>query len=285
MRKLLRLGIATLIAIPAIAVWASTSSAAPIEVIDCDNPPVNNPGVSIPPAVPVIGGAPVLGAQDPCAELVRTLVFVGSANISNGVNFAGTGTGAAGGSFTFDGDCVMVTWEVPPGPDVSAPVDPLVTTCGFNTTSGTYGAPTNPNPIINPVGAAIEGASPGYTGLDWAPSTQASCLNSNGSGTSSFTSDGALTPAETWTASYTWTNSLNNLRGSITKGTASYGFDAKIEGHADPRAADPLDKTDAGCLQKTLNALTGSASGASTGLNTILIVGTSTWRSVVPTIL
>lgn len=230
MRKFLRLGVAALLAASGLMA-VTTASSASIPVIPCPGPDVN-PGVTVPPTVPPpLGGKELVGPEDPCADLVRTLVFVGVANITNGVNFAGTGNGtAAGGTFTFTGNlpdnpvgCAMVNWEDPD--NSSAPADqPTITDCFFSLTNGTYTGPTQPNPIVNPIGRCIEfGAqlecaaspgTPGYTGLDWAPGSQASCFNSSGSGSSSFTSVGVDGTMEIWASNgpFTWENSLDNLR-------------------------------------------------------------------------
>lgn len=312
MRKALRLGAALTLAASGLIVTAVSSNATPIEVIDCGTPPVNNPGVTVPPNTAAPNGIKVVGDQDPCAELVQTLVFVGTAGINNGVNLAGTGTGSGafgpaatatpdtptdangvptsaphadtGGTFNYIGQCVMVNWDSPA--DSSAPVNALVTDCTFNTTNGEYHDPAQANPVANPIGAGLEGGGPGYQGLDWAPQNQASCISSSGSGTSSFSSIapvGALDPtAQVFSSTYRWNNSLSNLRGTISGPSGTFGFDAKIQTQADPSAGPPEDRTAVGCLAKTVNALTSAGNVSTTGLNSVLVVGTATWNSTIP---
>jgi len=328
MRKFVGLSVALMLAMSGIFGIASSASAN-VPAITC-NPsggpgsiggvvpvPVSNPGVTVPSAVPVLGGAVLVGNQNPCADLHRTLVFIGTADISNGVNFAGNGADtngteppfgtAGGGSYNYTGDCVMVNWDSPAASAVASR-NLTPTDCFFNTVNGTYSNPSQANPVINPVGTALGGVNPA---LAFDPQLQASCFNSSGTGTATFTAKGldrALTPpgtTETWTSNYNWNNSLDNLRGTIS-GTDSHGnnlgshsFDAKIEAHADPAALaggldpksqfttyDAFDTTDAGCLQKTLAKLgvpgTGNANANAIGINDILIVGTSTWDTVTP---
>jgi hypothetical protein len=335
MRKVLRLCLVLFIAGTGLVTVSSPASAAPVNVIDCQTqalagvgPAVNNPfgpngnpalaplgqpnGLIVPGAVPAVGGTQVLGPQDPCAELYRTLVFVGTASISNGVNFGGTGAGTAGGTFGFDGICVMVSYEDPT--DSSIPTgDPTVSDCQFGTTDGEYHNPSQQTPIIKQAFAdGPNGGEPAPNGnpvgnlLHWDPLSQASCFDSSGSGTSVFTSTSPLGAVETWTSSgYMWENGLSNLRGTIDDGPGGapgpFAFDAKIEGHADPRGttvAEPLDGTDAGCLQKNLKYLGGTwettagplgvlfpGPNARVGLNEILIVGTASWDTRVPQVL
>jgi hypothetical protein len=322
MRKLLRLGVAAMLAATGLIVTAGTSSAEPVVVQDCDDKihtdRVNIPGQEVDDLseqdIPLTGDG-VLAEEDSCAELLRTIVFVGTASITNGVNFAGNGTHQDdtlgtrthdngtpldtsddypiyGNDYVYEGTCVLVDWEN---------VDVQATGCGFSegTTFGTYGGPTTgANGLFNPIGAGLEPESPGYTGLDWAPNDQASCTNSSGEGVSDFIASGT---GETWSSEYTWNESLSNLRGSIWNaadpGTV-YPFDAKIEAQADPRGAladenaNAFDFSAVGCLEKTLvnlpNGQTGSQDTNSdefTGLNSILIVGTATWHSVVPELL
>ncbi len=295
MRKLIRLGAAVALAASGLVVAALPSEADPIEIIDCDNPPVNNPGQDVPDEVPELGGQKLIGDEDPCAEVLRTIVFVGSAGISNGVNFNGTGDGTPGGDFLFEGECVMVNWENPQGS--SAAAHPLVTDCGFAPVLGEYHDPTNPNPIINPVFGGVADGS-GEDAFRWAPNDQASCLNSSGTGAASFVSAGPVQlvggTTEVWSSDFAWEDDLDNLRGDVwlddgngvqDPGETAYDFDAKINTNADPRAAliDPLDATAAGCLQKPIQNLQNQPTDADTGLNTILVTGTASWRAVVPT--
>lgn len=306
MRKLIRLGAAVALAASGLVLATGPSEAAPVNVIDCDTSdgdggavpggPPSNPGVTVPPTVPELGGEKIVGDEDPCAEFLRTLVFVGSAGITNGVNFNGTGDGTPGGDFLFEGQCVMVNWE-DPAAGSSAPVDPLVTDCGFSPVPGEYHDPTNPNPIINPVfGAIADGSS--ENALRWAPGDQASCLNSSGTGAASFVSNSPVQAVggqtEVWASDFGWEDDLDNLRGDVwlddgngvqDPGETAYDFDAKIHTNADPRAVllDPLDATAAGCLQKPIQNLQNQPTDATTGLNTILVAGTASWRAVVPT--
>jgi hypothetical protein len=305
MRKFVGFSVAVLLAASGIF-GVATSASASVTVITCDpngGPGTvagqtlpQNPGVS----VPVLGK--VVGPENPCANLNQTLVFVGTADISNGVNFIGTSSGAAGGNFNFTGECVLVNWSSPARSAVlthGAPVVSGVTSCTFvpGATTGTYTAPgAGRNPILGPVGDAI-GANVPVAGPALAidPAAQASCFNSSGSGSSVFTANGV----DTYSSTYSWDGSLNNLRGSISdpSGT-SHVFDAKIETAADPAALagglypktpqagayDAFDATDAGCLQKTAALGVNDPSGR-TGLNDILIVGTATWDSRTPSLI
>lgn len=258
--------------------------------------------------IPAIPG--VLNPQPTCVKsLQRTLVFVGQAILNNGVNFAGTGSGAAGGTFDFDGICVMVDWQN--GTGTSAPVIGGLTPCVFGSTGGYY---TKPGDKGNFVGQTLEGktgnnlnpaipTTPNANVFDWNPDDQASCFNSSGGGTSVFTSRGAL-GSETWTSTYTWNNSLNNFVGGIFKGTGTVPanaprFNAKIRTDADPAAdvvkigdrtssftyAIPVDRTDAGCLDKTLHQLNpayDNVSPSRIGLQALVVSGNATWDIVAP---
>src|SRR5881394_2809218 len=102
MRKLVRLGLAIALVVPALTlVAASQGSASPLNsgvAITCNaNPdgpgtltgptgPIATmptvPSVALPPAVPVLGGTEILGSTQACADLNRTLVFVGTAEVN-----------------------------------------------------------------------------------------------------------------------------------------------------------------------------------------------------------
>jgi hypothetical protein len=304
MRKFFGVGLAVAIAALGL-MFGHSASAADVDVINCNTqqlggtgPAVHNPLAPNGLVLPVLGK--VVGGEDPCADLNQTLVFVGTADISNGVNFIGTSSGAAGGSFNFTGDCVMVDWASPAS--TAAGVKHLlpVTDCSFvpGATSGSYTAPgAGRNPILGPVGDALGGPVPAL-GID--PAGQASCFNSSGSGSSVFTTHGLDGSVGSYPSSYSWSGSLNNLRGNINDPAGnSHVFDAKIETGADPAALagglypkapltghayDAFDATDAGCLQKTANLGANDATGV-TGLNDILIVGTATWDSRTPSLI
>lgn len=263
-------------------------------------------------SVPAIPG--LYSPADTCVKtLQRTLVFVGQAILNNGVNFAGVGDPslvnsagkAGGGNYDFDGICVMVDWQEGTGttaPSAAAPIP-----CVFGTTGGHYEGPTSTG---NFVGQTLEGktgnnlnpaipTTPNANVFGWDPNNQASCFNSSGGGTSAFTSKGAF-GQETWTSTYTWTNSLNNFVGTINKGTTSGKFNAKIRTDADPAAdknklgdrtsnftyAIDVDRTDAGCLDKTIRqhvpAYGGSLSASRVGLQALTVTGTATWDIVAP---
>jgi hypothetical protein len=351
MSKFLRLGLVILIAASGLAV-ASTSSAQvgvpPLN--DCENTVgegdlipedttiagvpgavvanAGKLGVVTPSDIPVteLANRRVTGDQGVCANLYRTLVFIGVAGITNGVNFAGSysagdlptpGTAAVTeGTYDFPlaaspSICVMVDWE-----NVDASVSGLspVTDCAFNQNqSGVYGGPQagGQTPVIQQLFA--DTANGGLTEdlgdtLAWDPANQPSCFDSDGSGEQSFTADGVRSAGpETWRSSdangnvpgnFSWDNGLSNLRGSITdtpgEQDRTFPFDAKIEAHAAPNGAliggNAFDATDAGCLQKNLVKLGGSALqlGApieQTGLNYILIAGTASWEVTVPSVL
>jgi hypothetical protein len=270
---------------------------------------------------PTPDGSPIIGPSDGCTEMHRTLVFVGQSSIDNGVNFAGTGQdgsdpgGGTGGGGHFDftgggsnlGGCVMVDWD---GNTVSGP-GLVVSDCHFNTTNGFYFGPATADPVVrnlvgtcsalypvlgfDPDGNGTGALSPGCP-VNGAVGTvnhnpaasQANCFNSSGRGTSSFISQGLPGGTETWTSSYTWSNALTNLRGSISNGSLTMPFDAKIRADADPAGAlgrgDLLDANAAGCLQKTAKQLQGQATNGNDGLNSILVVGTATWRLDIPVV-
>ena len=363
MRKLTRLLAASALAASGIVAVTAGPSLADQDVIDCTSngndsgaivgDPVHNDEVTV-TSVPVVGIVGV-GEGDTCAELVRTLVFIGHADIDNGVNAAGVGgvsslvggnkfcawnedgtdvtpidkdgdgtvevtegngvlqddeneydqgvascnEGNNGGNFDFGGDCVLVNWDAPELSGITG-----VNGCLFLPTVGFY---TRPNfhgtkgggggglfgCIENGVGGADAHAqcqgsgTPGETGLNFEPSSQASCTASDGKGTATFSADGGN---DKWSSKYTWNDALNNLRGTIWEGQAAdeststnYLFDAKIETQADPRfvsvTAEPLDTTAAGCLEKTAALLNPVGDpDPRTGLNDVLVVGTASWR-------
>jgi hypothetical protein len=300
MRKSFALGI-TIAIVAAGVMTGRSASASDIDVIDCHNqavlgtgPAVHNPFAPNGLQLPALGT--VVGPEDPCADLNQTLVFMGTADLSNGLNFTGTSTGAAGGVFTFYGDCAMVNWSSPTGLSGLThflPVVNQVTSCTFVNGSpgdtGTYSSPgSGRNAIVGPLGDAV--------GVD--PAGQASCLNSSGSGRSIFTPRGVDGSVGSYVANYSWSGSLDNLQGNITDPAGNdHVFDAKVEAHADPAAVEgglyprrPLagsgysasDSTDAGCLQKTADLDPGMHWPGTIGLNDILIVGTATWDSRVP---
>lgn len=277
--------------------------------------PIDNCNTKVPTgSVPRVPG--IYDPADTCIKrMERTLVFVGQAILNNGVNFAGVGdpniTNSAGrkggGNFDFDGICVMVDWQNGTGhsaPSASAPVP-----CVFGTTGGHYHGPTaNGNFVgqtlggrtgnnLDPRVPVLPDAN-SASGLNWNPGDQASCFNSSGGGTSAFTSKGAF-GSETWTSSYTWTNSLNNFVGTISNGSLTGKFNAKIRTDADP-AADrvklgdrtsnftynlDVDRTDAGCLDKTINEKVpayGAGAKSRLGLQALLVAGTATWDIQAP---
>jgi len=308
MRKFLGVGVAVAIATAGL-MMGHAASAADVDVINCSNqqllgtgPAVHNPLAPNGLVLPVLGK--VVGGEDPCADLNQTLVFVGTADISNGVNFIGTSSGAAGGSFNFNGECVMVNWSSPAGSAVlthDLPVVSSITSCKFvpGATTGTYTAPgSGRNPILGAVGDGLAGAPAVGPALAIDPSTQASCFNSSGLGSSVFIPHGVDGSTGNYTSSYSWSGSLDNLRGDIRDpGGFDHQFDAKIQTGADPAALagglypksqfttyDAFDATDAGCLQKTAALGANDATGA-TGLNDILIVGTATWDSRTPSLI
>ena len=172
MRKLTRLLAASALAASGIMAVTASPSLAEQDVIDCPSngndpgapvgDPVHNPPVIV-EDVPVLGDVGV-GEGDACAELVRTLVFVGHADIDNGVNAAGVGgtvsiqggdkpcvwnedgslatgpcdEGNNGGNFKFKGDCILVNWDDATASGVTGtPAD-----CDFAPTTGFY---TRPN--------------------------------------------------------------------------------------------------------------------------------------------
>jgi len=303
MRKFFGIGLA--VAIAALGLMFGHSASADVDVINCNTqqllgtgPAVHNPLAPNGLVLPVLGK--VVGGEDPCADLNQTLVFVGTADISNGVNFIGTSSGAAGGNFNFTGDCVMVNWSSPLGSAIPSkrllPID-----CTFvpGATTGTYTAPgAGRNPILGPVGDALSAAPVAGPALAIDPATQASCFNSSGSGSSVFTPHGIDGSTGNYTSTYSWSGSLDNLRGTIVDpATVSHTFDAKIQTAADPAALagglypksqftayDAFDATDAGCLQKTAALGVNDPTGK-TGLNDILIVGTATWDSRTPSLI
>lgn len=297
MRRLIRLGAAVLLAATGLVVSQATPSGAG----HCAAGETHTDPVTV-STVPVLGDVHVLGGSCTKVDPKRTLVYQGVALITNGVNFAGSGTGGAAGTYVYDGICVMVSYTSPSGS--SAPTgDPTISDCQFGTTDGEYHDPDTPNPLFHGVlGPTVEASdlhpgtvdhtAAGHTGhppsnppgdlLAWDPAGQVSCLNSSGSGISTFTSNGVDGTPETWSANYSWTNSLDNLKGPLTGPAGTFEFDSKIQAHAYPVAADgPLDQTDAGCLQKTVN----NNGSDRTGLNDILIVGTSSWDVRAPAIL
>jgi hypothetical protein len=321
MRKLLTLGAVLAIVPSMFFARAAVANDAAINAIDCDTqqvagagPEVHNPfgpgGLTVPPLGQLVGG------EDPCAELYRTLVFVGTAVITNGVNFAGTGNGGSGGTYDFigvgaegPGLCVMVSWS---NPADSSGV-PTVADCTFQVTNGTYTDPDQPNPVIHGAfGDPADGGLNPVLGpvLKWDPSTQASCFNSSGEGIATFTSNGLSGAREVWSSDYHWTNSLDNLRGDLSgtrgpgagtpiadkDGSTAFEFDAKVQTGADTLAAaranaagnpnaNVHDLTAAGCLEKNVNNLTAGTNNAGTGLNYILVVGTATWKLTAPQVL
>ncbi|MBI2169293.1 MAG: hypothetical protein HYU28_07300 [Actinobacteria bacterium] len=184
MRRLLRLLVAGSLAATGLIAIAAPPSLADKDVIDCPSngndpgapigDPVHNDPVIV-EDVPVLGDVGV-GEGDTCAELVRTLVFVGHADIDNGVNAAGVGgtvsisggnqrcafdeagnamndgsgilneygqttglcdEGNNGGNFNFGGECILVNWDNPELSGITG-----VNGCAFNPTTGFY---TRPN--------------------------------------------------------------------------------------------------------------------------------------------
>ncbi len=284
MRKLFKLGLAVLIAASGLSMAKAADA---VEVIPCDPAPLGQGflvdenagvhpgslGVTIPNAVPVLGGTEAVGPEGACAELERTLVFVGTANISNGVNFAGSynndvnltdaaareGVADVSGTYEFPfgtlpalgsgGICAMVDWNTPTA-GVSSPV-PTVTDCNFVAGGeGSYGGPGagGQTPIIQQLTAdsANGGLTPLGPVLRWDPTNQPSCFDSDGSGQQSFTAKMVNGPTETWSSSddagnpgdFSWDNGLDNLRGHITNANeGTFDFDAKIEAHAAPDGA------------------------------------------------
>lgn len=300
----MRLGVsAALLAGVAMVGTGGSASADPVRDNACANKAPTG-------SVPAIPG--VYAPADTCINhLQRTLVFVGQSILTNGVNFGGMGDPsfvnsagkAGGGNFGFDGICVMVDWQSGTGssaPSANAPIP-----CEFNTSNGHFEGPTATG---NFVGQTLEGKTgtnvnpaipntPNANVFGWDPNNQASCFNSSGGGVSAFTSKGAF-GTETWTSTFTWTNSLNNFVGNITNGTMSGKFNAKIRTDADPAAdknklgtrpdytyAFDVDRTDAGCLDKTLHGLNSSYDNVAPsllGLRALLTVGTATWDIVAP---
>jgi len=296
-RKLIALSIALVVL--TLTFGVASSASANDDAVNCytqrvagGGPAVHNPLAPNGVVLPVVGQ--VVGGEDPCADLHQTVVFIGTADLSDGLNFIGTSSGAAGGSFNFNGVCVLVNWDDPTGSTVPG-------NCNFppGAATGTYGAPgaAGRNPILGPVGDALAGVPIAGPALAIDPSTQASCFNSSGSGNFFFWANGFDGMGGYYTASYNWNGNLDNLRGNISDPAGfNHDFDAKVVTGADPAAIDgglfskqqftaynAFDATDAGCLQKTANLGANDYSGA-TGLNDLLLVGTATWDARTPSV-
>ena len=289
--------------------------------------PPASAGVGVPACAPTGAVPDINGVYSPANTCVnnlqRTLVFVGESIISDGVNFAGTGSNVGAGGYGFWGVCVLVDWAPEDGTNNHTSVN--TTPCSFNTTGGTYSAPGNEQ-FVGSTLSGTEGhnlscnASPscpfpvlpdanGASTLNWDPSSQPSCINSSGGGTSSFTAKNAIGNTETWTSNYTWSGSLNNFVGSIGNGAGTYAFNAKIETAAYPVGdrvplgfgsntaplfdygnwgTSQLDRTDAGCLDKTIVQKVpalgpgGQSVSSLIGLRDILVAGTATWDISAP---
>lgn len=270
-------------------------------------------GPSVPVCAPTgsVPAVPLYAPADTCVRnLHRTLVFVGQSILTDGVNFAGTGSGASSFTYDFDGDCVMVDWTT--GTQTSAPSVSRAVPCVFGTTGGEV---HQPQPGKNFVGQVLSGTEghkdvpavpvlPNANGagpypLNWDSDTQPSCFNSSGSGTSTFQSYNALGNLESSTSVYSWENGLNNFTGKVTTAGVDYPFNAKIETAAEVAAdkvklgdrtsgfayAIDVDRTDAGCLDKNLHAINPAydpVSPSRIGLQAILVVGSATWNIQAP---
>lgn len=316
MSKLIRVMVAATLGATGLIGVTMPGSDADQEIIACDATAPTVPEISVPDN-PGIGEQPVAGPGRVCAELARTLVFIGHADIDNGVNAAGVGgstsvgdlacafesdgtprtggptnyygqsTGTCnendnGGNFLFGGDCLMVNWDAP---DQSGAV--FVNGCTFAPTTGFY---TRPNFHGEQGGAQgfqqLENGTPGETGLGFEPPFQASCTGSDGKGIATFLANSGT---DVWSSSFQWDNSLDNLRGTIWPDADpgnSYVFDAKVQTQADPRGVnvttEPLDVSAAGCLEKTARTNAGLPLNNRVGLNSVLVVGTATWRAETP---
>jgi len=250
------------------------------------------PSDGVPPVGPGVGS--LYEPAQTCVDAHQSLIFVGESFLTDAVNFAGTGTGAGGFTYEYVGYCVLVNWD-----DATQSTSIIsgqgTTGCDFQTTNGHVESPNN-----SFVGDAPTNGLGLYTApLFWGPSSanggnQPGCLNSNGGGISTFTTKDAAGNATSYSSNYTWTNTLNNFTGSISTPSGLKVFNAKIQTAADP-AADftrpdkakvyqtPLDRTDAGCLDKNINMSSGLlTAGPTLGLSNILVVGTATWDMSAP---